>query len=223
MRSSSNPRLIASPCTTRLVEVPIRVTVPPRIETNESGMRYLDAGSSAWSASAMKTGMNTITTAVVMRKGERNAQTRQSTSRRVYLPPRGAVRAHAPMADTRPVLRSPSPSTSIEPTVTVARLDRPDTAWAGVRMPLRRRTTGTAMATWSSRSRSRANRTIAASVRPSTNTMSNVMWRCSSAAEPAASAMCAPGRSRRFARTGGVDCQLNRGESFHGQGGIRKW
>ena len=82
-----------------------------------------------------------------------------------YLPPRRAVRAQAPIADTRPVLRSPRPSTSIEPTVTVARLDRPDTASAGVRMPLRRRTTGTAMATWSTRMRSRANRTSAARVR----------------------------------------------------------
>ena len=110
-----------------------------------------------------------------MRNGERSAQTRLSTNMREYLPPRGAVRAQAPMADTSPVLRSPRPSTSIEPTVTVARLDRPDTASAGVRIPLRRRTTGTDMATWSSRSRSMANRTSAARVRASTKAMSNVM------------------------------------------------
>ena len=110
---------------------------------------------------------------------------RQRTSMRAYLPPRGAVRAQAPIADTRPVLRSPRPSTSIEPTVTVARLDRPDTASAGVRMPLRRRTTGTAMATWSTRMRSRANRTSAARVRARTNAMSKVMSRTHPSRVPA--------------------------------------
>ena len=44
---------------------------------------------------------------------------RQSAHMRAYLPPRGAVRAQALMADTRPVLRSPRPSTSIEPPVTL--------------------------------------------------------------------------------------------------------
>ena len=34
---------------------------------------------------------------------------RQSANMRAYLPPSGAVRAQAPMAATRPVLRSPRP------------------------------------------------------------------------------------------------------------------
>ena len=128
-----------------------------------------------------------MTTAVVMRKGDRNAQMRHRTNMRVYLPPSGAVRAQVPMADTRPVLRSPSPSTSIDPTVTVAGLDSPETASAGVSTPPSSSATGTAMATWSSRSRSRAKSTRAAKARPSTNTMSNVMWRCSTPTRPRAS------------------------------------
>ena len=175
MVSSSYPRAIASPCTTRLVAVPMRVTVPPMMATNERGIRYNETGSSAWSASDAKTGMNTITTAVLFRNGERSATSRQRTNMRVVLPPSGAVRAQRPIAATSPVLRSPSPSTSIAATVTVASLDRPESASRGPMIPPSNSTTGTDMDSWSSRMRSMAKNTRAAPATTSTNTMSKVM------------------------------------------------
>ncbi len=87
-----------------------------------------------------------------------------SASNRAVGPPSGAVCAHLPMAATAPVLRSPSPSTSIAATVTVAMLLRPETASAGVSTPLNSSATGTPSAIWSSRTRSAANKTSAMSV-----------------------------------------------------------
>ena len=94
---------------------------------------------------------------------------------RNVLPPSGAVRAQIPIAATSPVFRSPSPSTSMAATVTVASLERPESASAGPMIPPSRSTTGTDMESWSSRIRSMAKSTRAAAATTSTKTMSNVM------------------------------------------------
>jgi len=147
MWRSKYPRSRASPHTTRFVEVPIRVTVPPRMAENESGIRYRDGASWACCASPRKTGMKITTTTVLFKNGESAATTTQSSRRRVIGVPRGAVCAQRPISSTAPVFASPSPRTSMAATVTVAGLLNPARASSAFRTPASRRTTGIARAT----------------------------------------------------------------------------
>ena len=167
------------PCTIKLVDVPIRETVPPRMATKDNGIRYNDGGAPARSASATKTGRKTITTAVLLRKGDNTATITQSTKTRILSLPSEAVCAQRPIAATNPVLRSPSPSTSIAATATVASLLNPERASRGVRIPPSNKSTGMVKLTWSSRSRSIEKRIRASTVSSKTNTISNVIKKCS--------------------------------------------
>ena len=60
-------------CTTRLVEVPIRVQIPPRIVTYERGIRKYVAGSLTELAHRLMMGAKITTTGVLFRKAEINA------------------------------------------------------------------------------------------------------------------------------------------------------
>ena len=58
------------PCTTRLVEVPIKVQIPPKIVTYERGIRNLVAGNFTDSAQRFIIGANMTTTGVLLRKAD---------------------------------------------------------------------------------------------------------------------------------------------------------
>lgn len=63
-----------------LVEVPISVTVPPRITTKESGIRSREGSTSTCRESPKATGISTITTGVLLRKAEASAAARKNTT-----------------------------------------------------------------------------------------------------------------------------------------------
>jgi hypothetical protein len=56
--------------TTRLVEVPMRVDMPPRIEANESGISMMRGDRLFRAAHASTTGMSAATIGVLLRKAE---------------------------------------------------------------------------------------------------------------------------------------------------------
>ena len=58
------------PCTTRLVEVPIKVQIPPKMVTYDRGIRNFVAGSLTESAHRLMMGAKITTTGVLFRKAE---------------------------------------------------------------------------------------------------------------------------------------------------------
>ena len=62
----------AIPCTTRLVEVPMSVHIPPTMVAYESGMSNLVAGCFIFSAQRLSMGAKITTTGVLLRKAEMN-------------------------------------------------------------------------------------------------------------------------------------------------------
>ena len=91
MLSGFCPASVNRPETTRLVDVPISVTVPPRMAANDSGMRYREGESPLRSAQLVTCGTSIATIGVLLRKAEAPAvgtSSRASARRLVPAPPR---------------------------------------------------------------------------------------------------------------------------------------
>ena len=71
----SNPASSIRPCTTRFVEVPIRVHIPPKIAAYESGIRNFLRGRPTRLAHALICGMKITTIGVLFRKADAEATT----------------------------------------------------------------------------------------------------------------------------------------------------
>ncbi len=112
------------PSTTRLVEVPIKVSVPPSTAMIDSGMSSFLALTPVTSASFIMMGMSTTTTGVLFRKAEaKSAPTRTST-----IASRGCFSARFMIASaTRwitPVRMSAPDNTNIAPMTIGAELEK---------------------------------------------------------------------------------------------------
>jgi|GEM_PF-6907474 len=70
MENSPNPFSAEIPLTSRFVDVPIRVHIPPNITTKESGIKNRDAEISAFLADLLITGINVATTGVLFTKAD---------------------------------------------------------------------------------------------------------------------------------------------------------
>jgi hypothetical protein len=177
MLSASKPRFCAIPWTTRLVEVPISVTVPPRIAAKLRGISTREGARPTDCETRSITGKRTATTAVLLRKGDTSAASMHSENTRRRGPPSGADCAQRPIALTTPLFSRPSPSTMMAATVTVTRLESPAMACSAVMTPPSNSATGTAIATWSIGTRSVTKRISATSVTPKTQMRAKSMWR----------------------------------------------
>lgn len=68
---SSGKASFCFPATTRFVDVPMRVTVPPRMDAKESGMSRWPGASPAFLAQDVRIGIITATMGVLFMKAER--------------------------------------------------------------------------------------------------------------------------------------------------------
>ena len=71
MPNGARPPLWATPSTSRLVDVPISVVVPPKIDAKDRGISNLDGEIFNDLASRIATGINTTTTGVLLMKADR--------------------------------------------------------------------------------------------------------------------------------------------------------
>ena len=76
------PDLTINPCTTRLVLVPIKAQVPPRIVRNESGISSREGATPRLRHQSMTTGISSATSGVLLRKAAfpRHTPARQSSA-----------------------------------------------------------------------------------------------------------------------------------------------
>ena len=70
MLRGAAPLSISRPETTRLVDVPIRVIIPPKMAANESGMRYFDGERPVRSAQLVTWGTSIATIGVLFKKAD---------------------------------------------------------------------------------------------------------------------------------------------------------
>ena len=66
----SYPASSIIPCTSKLVEVPIKVHIPPNIVAKDNGIKNLVAGNFTTSAQRLITGAKMTTTGVLFKKAE---------------------------------------------------------------------------------------------------------------------------------------------------------
>jgi hypothetical protein len=171
---SSAERLLAK----RLVEVPMRVSVPPNIEAYESGISSFDGEVPPLRATSEMTGTSSATTGVLFTRPEvgpaRPIVARSCLSS--LLPTAAATRV--PTSCTTPVRRTPSLRMSIARTAMVASFEKPerpsagDTCVHGWRMTSN---TNTNSAVTSTRTYSVTNNANATAMIPNTTSMSVVI------------------------------------------------
>ena len=132
----SKPASSTMPWTTRLVDVPMSVHIPPRIVTYDRGIRNFVAGSLARSAHRLIIGAKITTTGVLLRKAETKAMTgiMRSCTRFTVDCPLGS--RHASSCSSRPERRTPSLTRKSRATVTMPLLLKPSSRSLGVRMPV---------------------------------------------------------------------------------------
>ena len=152
------------PATKILVDVPMRVQVPPKMVANDNGINSLDGLIPALREICMTTGMKTATTGVLLTKAEMTA-----TSSIISAMP--ARYRFLKMEDNllatnwrAPVRNSASLSTNIKATVMVALLEKPSTLSRGVTTPVMTRVTMMSRATRSTEIHSETKRMMAPSM-----------------------------------------------------------
>jgi hypothetical protein len=144
--------------TTMLGGVPMRVSIPPRREATETGMRSLEGEISRAHASPMTTGTMTATVPVELMKADRVAtRIMMMTMRRTWLSP-ASLAGRRPMAWATPVWKRPSPTTKRAAIMMTTGSAKPASASTGVRMPVTVRARRARTATTSRRSLSLMNR-----------------------------------------------------------------
>jgi len=155
----SRPMLSRWALTTRFGGVPMRVSIPPRSDATDRGIRSLDGDMSRAQASPTTTGSMTATVPVELMNPERSATRSMITTRsRTSLSP-ASFWGQRPMAWATPVWKSPSPTTKSAAIMRTTGSENPASASGGVRIPVRRRARRARSATTSSRSLSVTKRT----------------------------------------------------------------
>ena len=164
------------PCTTKFVEVPINVQIPPKIVTYERGIRNLVAGSFTDSAQRFIIGAKITTTGVLFRKAEIKeivGNMRSCALKTVVLPCGSSFLISCPNA---PDWRIPSLTRKSMATVIIPLLLNPSNISLGVRIPAQRNNTTTEKSTIPGRILSRIKAITMPSSAKSTNMISNVIY-----------------------------------------------
>lgn len=128
------------PCTTRFVEVPIKVHIPPNIVTYERGIKNFVAGSFTASAHRLMIGAKITTTGVLFRNADTKATGGSILAcalKTVVFPSGSSFLINWPKA---PLCRTPSLTRKSMATVIIPLLLKPSSISLGVRMPTQRKT-----------------------------------------------------------------------------------
>ena len=169
------PMSETTPLTRMLVDVPISVQQPPKMDAKLNGMSSRVGATPMAVDSWMTTGMKTATMGVLLMKALITA----TVSSMLTMPSEGCARNRPVTRCTStcraPVFSSAAESTNMKATVSVAGLEKPATASAGVTRPSRARVAISSRATRSMLSHSVANSTMAAPMSTSTSQASGVM------------------------------------------------
>ena len=174
-----NPSYPASrimPCTTKLVDVPIRVQIPPKMVTYERGIRNFVAGSLTDSAQRLMIGAKITTTGVLLRKAETKAiggSIRNCALKTVVFPSGNNFLMSCPNA---PLWRMPSLTRKSIPTVIIPLLLKPSSISFGVNIPAQRNSTTTVSNTIPDLSPSHINAAIMPTNASNTNTISKFIF-----------------------------------------------
>ena len=170
MPNGSNPFSSAIALTSRLVDVPMTVSVPPAIETYESGNMNFDGLRWKRRHRSMSSGMKIATTAVLLRKPDSTLATTSTSPIASQARDPVALASRSAAAARTPVFTNACPRTSIAPTVTTALLLRPRIASSTLTIPNASKTASINIAVTSIGNSSRTNKisatTMSASMKP---------------------------------------------------------
>ena len=166
--TSGSPIPLRYPLTATLVEVPIKVHVPPKIEEKARGISNRDGETLIWRATAITGPKNMAVTVVLFMKAETppTADIRTKLSR-VGCPP-NLLESQLPSASKIPVSRMAAPITKMDPSITITSLLNPEKASFTFRIPESTRTHSRPRVTMSTDTFSVAKTTTATSSRPMT-------------------------------------------------------
>ena len=130
------PRPCAWPSMMRLVEVPVSVQVPPRMQANESGMSRREALSSELLARRSTMGRKTTTTGVLLTKAESTAPVSMRTASTRSSPSPARRRNQRPMMSMQPERSSPALRMNMQAMVIGAGLLKAPSISSFERMPV---------------------------------------------------------------------------------------
>ena len=172
----SYPASRIMPCTTRFVEVPIKVHIPPNIVTYERGIKNFVAGSLTASAHRLMIGAKITTTGVLFRNADTKATGGSILAcalKTVVFPSGSSFLINWPKA---PLCRTPSLTRKSMATVIIPLLLKPSSISLGVRMPTQRKNTTTVRRTIPGRILSHTKAAIMPIRASNTNTISKFIY-----------------------------------------------
>ncbi len=143
IRMGVSPASRATPLTRRLVEVPIRVQLPPRMAAKESGISRREGGSLRSRARLRTTGRKITTTRVLLMKAETTAADSTITMRKTPGPKRTSFFRARAMGSTAPFFSRAALRMNIAPTTIGAGLVKTAKASRGSSTPLASKTAKT--------------------------------------------------------------------------------
>ncbi|GIV60642.1 MAG: hypothetical protein KatS3mg043_1731 [Rhodothermaceae bacterium] len=151
-----------------LVEVPMRVTIPPAMAANESGMSSFEGASPTSRAHCFTRGANMATMGVLFRKAERKEVESISRTSAPRSRPRGEKTSRS-MKPRAFASCTPAATTNSAATVSTAGFAKPAKACSGVRMPASNNSPRLPSRTMSGRATSRTSSPIMPTSTPTVN------------------------------------------------------